>query len=69
MKKKETLENKIICPYCKKEIDIYYYSKYNNYLKIYELKSIWLNKKIDIFCCSICRKKFNQELRTSTISF
>ena len=49
------------CLYCGKEIDLYTYSRRNNYLKIYELKEIWANPKAEIFCDSLCRKKFNRE--------
>ncbi|TXT63199.1 MAG: hypothetical protein BAJALOKI1v1_770017 [Promethearchaeota archaeon] len=55
------------CNYCNNEIDIYRYAKINNYLKIHELKAVWLNPKIEVFCNSICRKRFNKELSDSSI--
>jgi NAD-dependent SIR2 family protein deacetylase len=56
------------CNYCKSEVDIYDYAKIHNYLKIHELRSMWLNPKSEIFCDSICRRKFNRELHKSSIN-
>lgn len=55
------------CSYCNNVIDLYNYSKKNNYLKIHELKSLWLNKKNNLFCNPICRRKYNNELKESFI--
>lgn len=55
------------CAFCNKEIDVYWYSKLNNYLKIYEIAKVWLNKKINLFCSKICRMKYNKELRNSSL--
>jgi hypothetical protein len=49
------------CLYCGKKIDLYTYNKRNNYLKIYELKEIWQDPKAEIFCDSLCRKRYNRE--------
>lgn len=48
-------------------MDIYDFSNKNNYLKIHEIKLIWLNKKNAIFCNPICRRKYNNELKEGFI--
>ena len=50
------------CKSCKKPIDLYKYSKNNNYLKIHELKSVWLNTSNPIFCDNYCKKKYYYDL-------
>ncbi|MBD3195726.1 MAG: hypothetical protein GF317_11760 [Candidatus Lokiarchaeota archaeon] len=63
----ERILNTRKCTYCNEDIDLYSYSKLNNYLKIYELKDIWLNRKSEVFCNSICRKKYYRDLGQSSI--
>ncbi len=46
------------CEYCGKVINIYQYSRYYNYLKINELKSIWFNNNEKVFCNKICLRKY-----------
>jgi len=55
------------CAFCKKEFDVYWYSKLNNYLKIYEIAEVWLNEKLDVFCSKLCRMKYNRELRNTSL--
>jgi uncharacterized CHY-type Zn-finger protein len=42
------------CLYCGRTINIYQFSKIYNYLKIYELKNIWLNPHFKVFCDNLC---------------
>jgi len=56
------------CLYCDKEIDLYTYARRNNYLKIYELKEIWQDPKAEIFCDSLCRKKYNREAAAGSLN-
>lgn len=46
------------CGFCNKSIELYRYAKANNYLKIQELKEIWLNLEAPIFCDKICNRKY-----------
>ncbi len=46
------------CSFCKKQLNISEYSRYYNYLKIGELKSIWFDENHKIFCDKICLRKF-----------
>jgi len=62
----KTIENILAfrdCESCKKPIDLYKYSKSNNYLKIHELKTIWLDESNPIFCDNFCRKKYYYDLK------
>ena len=58
MKKIENILEKRRCEFCKKPIDLYKYSKDNSYLKIHELKTIWLNEHSPIFCDNLCKRKY-----------
>ena len=51
------------CKYCSKEISLFKFSKYNSYLKIDELKDVWLNEKNLIFCDNLCKRKFFKNYR------
>lgn len=51
------------CEACKNPIDLYKYSKDNSYLKIYELKTVWLNLSSPIFCNNFCKKKYHYDLK------
>ena len=46
------------CLNCNKELDIYGFSSYHNYLKIDELSKIWLNKDFKVFCSNLCGRKY-----------
>jgi len=46
------------CEYCNKSIDLYRYTSDNSYLKINELRNVWLNQSSPIFCDNLCRKKY-----------
>ena len=46
------------CSFCKKQLNIYEYSRYYNFLKIGELKTIWFDENHKIFCDKICLRKF-----------
>ncbi|MFX0175556.1 MAG: hypothetical protein ACFE85_04915 [Candidatus Hodarchaeota archaeon] len=48
------------CEFCKKSIDVYKFSKINNYLKIYEIKTLWLDEKYKIFCDNLCQRKYHK---------
>ncbi|MBD3340776.1 MAG: hypothetical protein GF353_16835 [Candidatus Lokiarchaeota archaeon] len=51
------------CLYCDKTIDIYEFSKLHDYLKIKELKEMWLNENTLIFCNKICERKYFRDIR------
>jgi hypothetical protein len=57
------------CSFCEKPINIYQYSRYNNYLKISEIKSIWFDKDSKIFCDKICLRKYYKITGISKTSF
>ncbi|MFW9773367.1 MAG: hypothetical protein ACFFBY_07065 [Promethearchaeota archaeon] len=60
--------NSRFCSFCEKPLNIYDYSRYYNYLKIGEIKSIWLDQNSKIFCDKIClRKYYNIKGISSTI--
>jgi hypothetical protein len=46
------------CQNCNAELDIYRFSKIYNFLKIKELKQIWLNENALIFCSGYCEKYY-----------
>lgn len=46
------------CLSCGRTINIYQFSKIHNYLKIYELKNIWLNPHFKVFCDNLCQRKY-----------
>jgi len=46
------------CFNCKSPLDIYKFSKEYKFLKIKELKEIWLNLNSQIFCSRFCEKLF-----------
>ena len=51
------------CKYCSKQISLFKFSKDNPYLKIDELKEVWLNEKNLIFCDNLCKRKFFKNYR------
>jgi NAD-dependent SIR2 family protein deacetylase len=51
------------CSYCDSPIGLRAFIKQNNYLKLHEIKDIWLNPKANLFCDSLCRKKFIRDRR------
>ena len=55
-KEKSTRE----CLFCKKPMDLYKFSKLNDYLKIQEIKSLWLNVDYKLFCDNLCQRKYNK---------
>ena len=46
------------CFYCNTSMDVYKYSKLHNYLKIHELREIWLDDSQPIFCDNLCARKY-----------
>ena len=46
------------CLFCKKTMDLYKFSKLNDYLKIYEIKTLWLNADYKLFCDNLCQRKY-----------
>lgn len=46
------------CGYCNKTLELYRFSKVHNFLKIKELKEVWLNLESPVFCDKICNRKF-----------
>ncbi|MFX1375668.1 MAG: hypothetical protein ACFFA0_07635 [Promethearchaeota archaeon] len=55
------------CSFCKAPIDLNKFSKYNSYLKIHELKIIWLNKGSQIFCDNLCQRKHYRNLKSNVL--
>jgi len=53
-KEKSTRE----CLFCKTPMDLYKFSKLNDYLKIHEIKSLWLNADYKLFCDNLCQRKY-----------
>ncbi|TFF85352.1 MAG: hypothetical protein EU551_04230 [Promethearchaeota archaeon] len=51
------------CSYCGSPIELHNFIKRNDYLKVHEIKKIWLNLKANLFCDSLCRKKFFRDTR------
>ncbi len=47
-----------ICLNCNSLIDIYKFSKFHNYLKIHELRTLWLDSHFKIFCDNLCQRKY-----------
>jgi len=47
-----------ICLNCNSLIDIYKFSKFHNYLKIHELRDLWLDSHFKIFCDNLCQRKY-----------
>ena len=46
------------CHNCGISLDIYKFSKIYNFLKIKELRDIWLNENALIFCSGYCEKYY-----------
>ena len=46
------------CLFCEASIDIYKFSKIHNYLKIHELRNLWLDNNFQIFCDNLCQRKY-----------
>ena len=57
------------CAFCKKPIELYRFSKYNSYLKIHELKNVWLNQTSPIFCDNLCQRKHYRNLKSKILKF
>jgi hypothetical protein len=57
MKKIENVLENRKCEYCETPINLYKYSRDNDYLKIHELGVIWLNEHSPIFCNNLCNRK------------
>lgn len=55
------------CIYCKQPLNLFKYSKDNNYLKIDELRELWLNKSSELFCSKICNFKYYKDLNNTSI--
>jgi hypothetical protein len=49
------------CIFCDESIDFKTFSKHHIYLKIHELKQIWLNDNAEIFCGNICQRRYYQD--------
>ena len=47
-----------ICLNCNDLIDIYKFSKFHNYLKIHELRDLWLDSHFKVFCDNLCQRKY-----------
>ena len=47
-----------VCLNCHALIDIYKFGKFHNYLKIHELRKLWLDSKFNIFCDNLCQRKY-----------
>jgi len=47
-----------ICLNCNSLIDIYNFSKFHNYLKIHELRDLWLDSHFKVFCDNLCQRKY-----------
>jgi len=46
------------CLFCEASIDIIKFSKFHNYLKIFELRSLWLDSNFQVFCDNLCQRKY-----------
>ncbi len=46
------------CLFCKIPIDLYKFTKINDYLKIHEIRLLWLNNNFKIFCDNLCERKY-----------
>jgi len=46
------------CSYCDSSIDLYKFSKDNSYLKIHELRELWLDNNHKIYCDNLCKHKY-----------
>ena len=57
-KKIEQELNERKCLFCEASIDIYKFSKIHNYLKIHELRNLWLDNNFQIFCDNLCQRKY-----------
>ncbi len=58
LKKIEQELNERKCLFCDSSIDIYKFSKIHNYLKIHELRNLWLDNNFQIFCDNLCQRKY-----------
>jgi len=58
LKKIEQELDKRECLFCKTPMDIYKFSKFHNYLKIYELHNLWLDSNFKVFCDNLCQRKY-----------
>ncbi len=50
------------CLFCETPIDIYKFSKFHNYLKIFELRNLWLDTNFQVFCDNLCQRKYYNDL-------
>jgi len=53
---KELEERK--CLFCEAPINIFKFSKFHNYLKIFELRNLWLDPNFQVFCDNLCQRKY-----------
>ncbi len=51
------------CTFCNREIRLQTFIKRNDYLKLHEIRDLWLNPKTKLFCDSLCRKKYFMYMR------
>ena len=47
-----------VCLHCNTPMDIYKFSKVHNYLKIHELRNLWLDDNFKVFCDNLCQRKY-----------
>ena len=58
LKRIELLLKSRYCLNCNEELNIFKFSKYHNYLKISELRALWLDNNFKIFCDRLCQRKY-----------
>ncbi|MFX0034615.1 MAG: hypothetical protein ACFE9I_03110 [Candidatus Hermodarchaeota archaeon] len=46
------------CLFCETPMDIYKFSKFHSYLKIHEIKALWLDTNFQVFCDNLCQRKY-----------
>jgi hypothetical protein len=47
-----------VCLNCNTSMNIYKFSKLHNYLKIHELRTLWLDENFKVFCDNLCQRKY-----------
>ncbi|MHA1915429.1 MAG: hypothetical protein ACW986_07895 [Promethearchaeota archaeon] len=55
------------CLFCNSQIYLDKFSKYNNYLKIHELKQVWLDQNKPVFCNNLCQKQHYRNLKSKVL--
>ncbi|MGV9173686.1 MAG: hypothetical protein ACOC44_15715 [Promethearchaeia archaeon] len=58
LEKIEQVRESRACNNCRKEFDIYHFSKEYKSLKIKEIETLWLDPEKLIFCSRFCEKKY-----------